>query len=473
MHEEIYPERDLKINGKPGDILPQAEYVTRFSRRYRQNPVFREMVHRYLELTNLDRIKIRISRRILPRWYESRTETLIDEYARDVRAKVEEAYRLREDLDLLRDEHEEATLKSRIAEDAEKTLDKVGEHHKTVDSLYRKTVSGISSAYQAGIFKVADRVKDAQQQVIARTDVKRLVAQQLRAHIEKTGLIAKDEHGNLGFDEDQIVKKLEEIFLEEIVEGIESDQGGGFLSDMKRTYDGVISHWAELDDIVELPRAEWVQSTIYSRTKGFVYPQFPYLIVPKMEDRTRVSIDTAIMVDTSNSMNTNQKIVYAKKTALAAHALMRRLNPHNSTYLAHYNTDIHQVSASEFIRSVNASGWTRTDLAIQWLVEKLKDSGPSIAYLITDGVPEDQNVSYETMLKKSIAAANAFRDYPYIRLRIFLVDMDKNSAGNIREIGRAAGPDTKVIPIKYKEMGKDVIKDLSRAIGEMYSISRF
>jgi len=95
----------------------------------------------------------------------------------------------------------------------------------------------------------------------------------------------------------------------------------------------------------------------------------------------------------------------------------------------------------------------------------LSDSGPSIAYLITDGDPNH--------LEETVASAKKFTNHPNVMLRIFLIDGNKETEGKIRKIGRAAGPPTKVIPVKNYQLSGGVIRDVAKAISEMYSIDQF
>src|SRR3989344_6098631 len=101
---------------------------------------------------------------------------------------------------------------------------------------------------------------------------------------------------------------------------------------------------------------------------------------------------------------------------------MRQLNPRNHTYLSVYSDLVEELRAAELLREMKAGGGTRTELALDWMRGKLEKSGPSFAYLITDGDPND--------VPATIAAASQYRGLP-IFLRIILIDGDERTEGII------------------------------------------
>ena len=115
--------------------------------------------------------------------------------------------------------------------------------------------------------------------------------------------------------------------------------------------------------------------------------------------------------------------------------------------------------------AVQANGGTSTDLAIDWLINTLKDRGPSIAYLISDGAPNDANLA--------ITKASRFKEFSHIKLRLYLIDGDKETEEITRRLGLAAGRGTKVTCIKNYELADGVIKDIDACLSEMYDIEAF
>ena len=309
-------------------------------------------------------------------------------------------------------------------------------------------------------------LEDARQVIEQRTDLDALVQRRLRRQVLGSSLLKQDQQGQIRFDEERIARRLEELFLDEIMQGIEADPGAGFLSRLQESHDGVIGHWVELEDLAELPQVEWIQSIILARTRGYQRPRYPHLVTGKYEAPAVTGIDTAIAVDTSLSMADNGRIDAATRTALALRALMRRLSPDNSTSLGHFNSKIHQVTSAELLRSVQPRGGTRTDLALRWLVEQLAPGGgPCLAYIITDGAPG--------LLDRAVEAARAFGDYPQIMLRVFLVDGDARTEQNVRMVGLAAGESTRVIPIKGYQLACGVVRDVAAAMKQIHDIGDF
>ncbi|HLC66905.1 MAG TPA: vWA domain-containing protein, partial [Candidatus Nanoarchaeia archaeon] len=306
-------------------------------------------------------------------------------------------------------------------------------------------------------------------EIVQQTDAEQIVRSALTAHLKRSPYLTVDSAGALTFDERKLVQRLESLFLTEIVDGIEQEEGRGFLTRARQRFEHVLSHWGEMEDLSEIAEVDWIESIILSRIRGYRVPVFPHFVVAKYEERPKnalgkKSVDTALAIDSSGSMDDNYRFEVAKKAAMATTALLRQLNPKNATYVSHFNNEVYDLSSPELLRQTNAGGGTRTEKALEWMIERLKDSGPSLAYLITDGDPND--------VTATIAAAGKFKERP-ILLRIFLVDGNARTEEIIREIGRAAGPRTKVIPVRYDALGKDVLRDVSTSIGQMAEIAYF
>ena len=171
-------------------------------------------------------------------------------------------------------------------------------------------------------------------------------------------------------------------------------------------------------------------------------------------------------------MRHERRFQAAQQTALATTALMRKLNPKNNVYLSAFSDSLREISSLQLKKNVSPGGGTRTDYALKWLREKLEDSGPSIAYLITDGRPEwhgDDN----DLVDMCVEEAKKFANNPYLMLRIFLIDGNEGTEKIIRRIGAAAGKSTKVIPVKNYEFSNGMIKDIANVINQMYAIEEF
>jgi hypothetical protein len=164
-------------------------------------------------------------------------------------------------------------------------------------------------------------------------------------------------------------------------------------------------------------------------------------------------------------MTDSGRFKVAQKTTLAMHALMRRMNPRNNTYLSEYNYAVHERTTADLMTKVKPDGGTNTHLALDWLIRKLEDSGPALAYLITDGEPN--------YVDEAVNSAKRFQQHPHLKLRIFLIDGNIRTEKIVRLIGRAAGPETKVIPVSNYQLAGGAIRDISTAINGMYDIGSF
>src|SRR3989344_3825254 len=393
-------------------LLPLDEYVSRFSNRYKTEKVFQNIVHKYLKLGKVDKVKLGFGKMFRKEWYAQKTETLIHEYALKIRTSIEEALQVQQDLQ--------------------------------------------------------QRKQDLLIQIQQKPAAAEIIKQKLAEKLEASGYLKKDHSGNISFNESRIVDRLGEMFLNEIVQEIEDTDGRGFMNQVQTAYTGLISHWAELEDLIELPSVDWVQTIIYSRSKGYRVPQFPHYITGKAAEeaqRVRVAkcINAAMVVDSSGSMKENNRFEMAKKTVLGTRAMMRNLDNKNDINLAHYNDNIYPLLPEQLLKNqIYPDNGTRTDLALQWLLKTLHTRTPALAYLVTDGQPNS--------MSDTLYEAQKFQEYPAIMLRIFLIDGEKTAQENIRKIGKAAGHNTKVSMVQNYQLGTGVIKDLADALGEMQSI---
>lgn len=445
-------------------ILPLEEYVGRFSARYKKEETFRTIVHEYLGIGRWSKLKLSLSKVFSRSRHEKKIDSLIHTYAKKVRDELMVAVEVKKELESLKPVEQQVEEKKAIVQEMTVSQQQIEWEYQQALAEETTLKEQAERAFQENVVKEQVRVAEARVVIEQKTNAQELVKAKLKEALVKSPLVKVDEQGVLRFDEQKMVSRLEDMFLNEIVEGIERDDGTGFLAKTKVAFGGLIAYWAGIEDLCELPHVDWVQSAILSRTKGYKVPTFPYLIAGKGEERGRASVTTAATFDTSGSMRDNNRLVIAQKTMLATVALMRKLNSNNKTYSSHFNNDVHEVTSKEILQ-LRAEGGTSTDAALNWLYKKLKDEGPSIAYLITDGEPSVPIASVEK-------AATKFRDSA-IMLRIFLIDGNKGTEDIIRRVGRAAGPRTKVVPVKNYELGGGVMRDISSVFREMYDIDKF
>lgn len=448
-------------------ILSSDEYYKIFSERYKKEEAFKDIMHNYLGVNGFERFGLGLLKKFNKKSYEKKTQTLIKTYSEKIKTDLEHAKAAKEETQKLKEERKRA-------EETKELLGSKLTAYQTIEKQLQERIAERNATEQKILqdydaMTAEEKLKKLQQkkEIDVALNAERIAREKLEEFVKNSSFTRIDEHGQLSFNEKEILRLLEDRFLNEIIEGIEKETDRGFMSQIKEIYDGVISQYDELEDLEEIPHIDWVQSAIYSRTKGYMTPQFPYIITGKPEKggRGKASIDTAIALDTSGSMRDNNRFYIAKKTTLALHALMRKLNPENKTYLSQFTDNLSEITTAELMKMGNAEGRTATEKALDWLINKLEGNGPALAYLITDGDPND--------LSATIKAARNYSAHPQIQLRIFLVDGDSCTEDKIRKIGKAAGNSTKVIPVKNYQLANGLIKDVSKAIGNMYSISYF
>ncbi len=447
------------------ELLSFEEYITRFSQRYRKEKPFQTIVHTYLHISRTRRAKLGLARHVYPSWYQRTTDKLVRNYALQVRTELEKALEVKNELLQIQ---EASTILTQGADDVLRTAAerKVAEES-TRETTEQKQLAlyGVEQQIETGKRVEEERAAIEQEMIRAKTDAQAIARKKLEERLTSSSLIRVDSEGILQFDEQRIVDRLERLFLQEIIETVEREDGCGFMSKVRQNYEGLFSHHDALEELGELPVVEWVQSIILSRTKGYRLPTFPYFMVQKFEERTRGTLDSAISIDWSGSMKDDNKYIVARKAGLATRALLRKLNPRNETYLSVYSASVRSKTSAELMKIETPENGTCTDFALDWLLTTLTGHVPSLAYLITDGLPNN--------VHDAIKVAQRFQEHPYIHLRIFLINGDANSEENIRKIGRAAGPNTKVIPIKDYELPGGVLRNIDQSIGEMQSIMSF
>jgi len=457
-------------------LLPLDEYVFRFKERYYGEDTFRDLVHKYLGMSGGQLFKLKFQKSWSHKRYMRNTDKLINDYAFKIRTETEKAI-----LDMSADSKEFEEY-SKVLHKKTDTIREINNNANNLNSEYNGLMNEKDSARQNAEKELRNKqeflkaqTERAKQEILIKTNTKAILTDKIKEFLSKSNYVQNDS-GTLTWDEEKLSEKLSDVFLNEIL--LDMDGGTGrFMVNTKDIYQGMISHWENLGSISELGKVDWLRSIQYSRSKGYEVPQYPFLRVgkPDMENIKKAayaSLDTAIAFDVSGSMQ-GKKFQIERKTVCGTHAMMRRLNPKNNTYLAEFDDELRALTLAELIRKSDANNaGTNTHLALNWLLETLKDSGPSIAMLVTDGAPNN--------LQYAVDAAKPFKKYDNIMLRLMLIyapDANPLDVGiveeNIREIGRAAGPRTKVMPIKYTDMSKVMITDISSAISGMYDIDKF
>jgi len=447
----------------PSNLSDKPQFVESFSSRYRAEKSFQQMVHRYLGLSRFHKARLSVGRRLRPKWHARATESLIGTYADIIFGQLIELENVEGDIGTYQEVNRDVAQKLAESEQSNASLNSSHVDYDIADRRRSEAVEQVQSSYSAKAALEEQRAAELARQIELRTDAEAIVQEKLTAYVRNSDLLTTDDSGELAFDEERVVKKLEELCLNDIIDGIERAGHKGFRTRLKLAGEGHIEYFANIEDLTELPNVNWIASIIYSRTRGYRVPQYPFLVAGKREAEGRATIDTAISVDTSGSVRERGRWDAERRTTLALHALMRQLNPENETYLSAFNDELEADISTAYLWNIRPQNGTRTDYALNWLLDTLSGRGPSMAYLITDGRP--------THMQATILAAERFPEHPYVKLRIFLVDADDKARENIRQIGQAAGPDTKVAFVDSYALGENVILDVADAIGQLHSIA--
>ena len=451
-------------------VLPVEQYVSLFERRYKNEEPFREIVHTYLGLSNFERFKLDVGEIFLPSWHRKKTGGLVRDYATYIREELVKAVGIQSEILAIKRQHEQNIVKKGEIEKISLEVAKAEEEKTSVEQNQSAVIDEIDRQYAQKKEEMQAAIERERERIRNETDARAIVREKIERRIKYSPLIKVRETGEWSFDDDKLAKRLEDVFLDGIIKDIERNEGSGFMAKVKRNFEGVISYYDQIEGLFELSNVDWVQSIILSRTKGYKLPTFPYLISgkPEIKDELTAAIDTAISVDSSGSMDEHNRWQMAQKAALATNALMRRISPKNKIYMSHHGNDtISNMTSAEFIKSIKPYDGTPTHLGLNRMFEQLCSSKLGIAYLISDGEPND------CYWQQTLDAAKRYSNVDNILLRIFLIDPNDSSEEKVRKIGAAAGSNTKVMSIKNYHLPNGMIKDVSDAMGEFLSIKSF
>jgi vacuolar-type H+-ATPase subunit H len=448
-------------------VPPEDVYIQRFIEKYQNQKNFRKKVHRFMNVSKKSLVGLGLKRIFSSRKYEAMTNEMISQYARQIRNKTLEAYGVLQNVDVVTQTEKTLTEKEREfnyaqqkvnearAKEAEIISQTEGEKQRVTDEIEHKKreAQEIAASEARGISE--------------KTDVTALVNQKLQDYLRQTNSIVVSADGTETFNDDKMAGRLEGLFLKEVIADVEKESGKtGFLAKVKSDYEGLVSHLGEMTDISEVAGIDLVESIIYARERGFRLPVLmEHFIVEKYSPRMvngKMCVDYAQVMDVSGSMKDDGKFIAAQKAALANNALMKKMSPHNKGYQAVYNDRVWEVTSAQLMKEVSPGNGTETDKALDWLLEKLIGGGPSIATLLTDGMPNSVECAKRV--------ARQFENHPYIHLRIFLIGNDGGALENIKAIGKAAGKNTRVIPIQNYNIASGMISDFENCIKGMYSI---
>ena len=438
--------------------------------RYKSEAPFRDIVHQYMRVPWRKKVALSLTKTVSKSRYQKQVHALITNYAQRIHEDEEHAKVMVKDMEELSSIEQE--MKKKDGEITEET--KAVQNTEREYALIAEEKVANEDATRQAIVEEQRRIEEEKEKALAiakeKLDARAIVTENVKNILKQSSLLQVSENGTMKFHEEKLVSRLQDIFLDEVISDVETTTGStGFFSKLVTSYNGLLTHHAEIEDLDELPSVDWHQTVIYSRTKGYRRPQFPYFISGKYQEKGKINVNTAIAIDTSNSMSDNKRLDVAKKTGLALHALMRRIHPENMTSLATFDNKVKERTPEE-LYNAKVNDYTYTYDALDWLREKLEGNGLGIAYLITDGAPFNRA---GPDIHKTVHAATEYAALHNIMLRIFLVDGNIETEDIIRKVGRAAGRNTKIIPVKNYTLASGVIKDIADVIKDMYNIDQF
>jgi hypothetical protein len=451
--------------------MPIEIYIQKFTNEYKIDARFRKKVHDSMSLTKKQKFGLAFSKTFRHSRYEKDTKDMITSYAERVRNQARELYRvMQEQKQSKQTENQLTTIKQEVEAKKEET-EKAQRAFDEISEKQRVETERIKAEFEARKAEAEKKKAEAEEALRIKTDAERIAKEKIKEHLMKNQSLKYDGE-TVNFNEPVLLRKLEDLFLKEIVADIEGQTGKtGFLARVKKNYDMIMSYYGEMDDWSEISDVDIVESAITARAAGYRFPcRMEHFIVGKYRPKVklvngRVSVDTATVIDYSGSMGEEGKYLVAQKVAGATCALMRKLSANNNNYIAVYNISLRELTFGDLMKTNNPKAGTKTELALEFILDKLKDKGPSIANLITDGLPNE--------IEPSVEAAKKFQRYPQIQLRIFLIGEDENAKQIIRQIGRAAGSSTRVIPVTRYNLATGVISDFENTFRKMYTMEEF
>jgi hypothetical protein len=449
--------------------LPLEVYIEKFAKKYHEDSNFRKGVHKSLNLSTRKKMGLVFAKTFMHKTYEKETNELITTYATNIREKTLQLYvAIQEQKNSKQTEQQLDATKQQLDAASSEHI-KANEDLKAAAAKKEEEERKIAAEYETKIQEEKDKKAKAEEELRLKTDAERLAKEKLKEYLQRNESL-KFEGDRVEFNEPALMKKLEDMFLKEVVADIDK-QGGkslGFLARVKKEYERVITHLGEMDDYDEMGEMDLIESIINARSRGYRVPcRVDHYITGKEGPKKKfvmgkISIPTRTAIDYSGSMAEYNKYIAAQKVGGATGALMRKLSQGNKHDIAIYSSSLTPVTFAELMKNNSPGGGTATHLALDWLYDGLKDSGASIANLLTDGCPDS--------VEACVESAKKFKNNPYIQLKIFLIGNDAGALNNIKAIGKAAGSSTKVIPVSMDNIAAGVISNFEDSIRKIYSI---
>jgi hypothetical protein len=442
-------------------------YVNRFITKYHADDEFSKIVQQHSQLSGFGKLGLRFMRFFSKSSYEAKVTEMVHQYATIMYDKWGKSIDAKEKEETLEKQQQDAKRIEAAYLEKKQAQQSAQQSASTLAAKQSEELKTISQEASAQVQTIQREEKQSLDEVEKNTDTTAFIQNTLQTAIKQTGLVKETNRG-LQFDNAAVMRKLEDLLLEEISGELANEGRSAVIKNIHDLYTGVVSGLRDFVDGSDIPDIDYIASFVEAAKFGRRLPiRSDYLVAEYTAQSTkRAGINTALMFDYSGSMSDNGRWAVAQKLGLATHGLMRQLNPNNQTHLGYFRGDtVGDVTNEQLYRMNRPDNGTPTEKALNWLYKKLDDQGPSIAYLVTDGAP-----NYPS---SAIEAAKKFKDNPYIQLRIFGIDLDKQTTEIVRDIGLAAGQQTKVLAIPSKNLAKAGIAEIAESLKNMQSIQYF
>jgi Mg-chelatase subunit ChlD len=247
------------------------------------------------------------------------------------------------------------------------------------------------SSLERGL-RAAERELESEKDRLLRDMGKRLeldpakrVRENLEENLSRSGLISRDDAGNI-----RITARLIDRFAEIVLAGEIRNLPSRYAFALGRT--PVNQGTFERDRLKifdEVSRMDLIESLMMAR---LTHPSSRHLT----EDDIRVNrelsgstLHVVLVFDKSSSMAENNRILAAKKAVLALYKAVKRKDRRNIVDLVGFDTEVRPMDLVQVWESMPA-GFTNTASALRVAHELVQKSNADlkIIYLITDGFPE-------------------------------------------------------------------------------------
>src|SRR3989338_2634245 len=181
-------------------LLPLDEYVSRFSNRYKTEKVFQTIVHKYLGLGKVDKVKLGFGKMFRKEWYAQKTETLIHEYALKIRTSIEEALQVQQDLQQLEQAKQQVSKVQKEADTSQQQEQQQRQVYQAVVEQEQASIQAIVQETESKKQAEQQRKQDLLTQIQQKPAAAEIIKKKLAEKLEASGYLKKDGSGNISLN---------------------------------------------------------------------------------------------------------------------------------------------------------------------------------------------------------------------------------------------------------------------------------